>query len=265
MTPSGETVADRAAPGPDVLRDKVAVVTGAAGGLGRAISRRLHAAGARLALVDLDEASLAGAAAEFGEQAATFVVDLSDDEQTEALPGRVRAQLGGLDVLVNNAGVRQIAPILDLTPKEWRHTLDVDLTAPFVLSRAAIPGMIEQGRGKIVNIASITGELAFADRSAYCVAKAGIIMLTKTITLEFAARGIWCNAIGPGVVETPMTRAYFESPAMRESIERNAPMKRWAQPEEIAGPVAFLCGPESDYVNGTTLFVDGGWNSAKTY
>jgi NAD(P)-dependent dehydrogenase (short-subunit alcohol dehydrogenase family) len=125
--------------------------------------------------------------------------------------------------------------------------------------------MLEQGRGKIVNIASVAGQLAFDHRAAYCAAKAGLIMLTKTITLEFGSRGVWCNAIGPGVVETPMTGAYFRDDAMAGSIREKTPMERWGRPEEIAGPVAFLCGPESDYVNGTTLFVDGGWTAAKTY
>lgn len=249
------------------LSGQVALVTGACGGLGRQISATLLAAGARVALVDLDDAILDAAAEELGggERVATFALDLTDDDQTQALPGRVRERLGGLDVLINNAGTRQVAPILDLSPTDWRRTLDVDLTAPFVLSRAAIPGMITAGRGKIINIASMAGHVAFGDRAAYCAAKAGLIMLTRTITVEFGGRGIWCNAVAPGVVETPMTSSYFQSEAMTASIHRNAPMQRWAQPDEIAKPVLFLSGADSDYVNGTTLFVDGGWTAGKSY
>ncbi|GLZ50273.1 gluconate 5-dehydrogenase [Actinomycetospora sp. NBRC 106375] len=248
------------------LAGQVALVTGAAGGIGRAIARTLHGAGARVALADVDKQALDVVVQEWPDgDVLPVVVDLTDDDDTAALPGRVRAELGGLDVLINNAGVRQILPLLELTPSDWRRTLDVDLTAPFVLSRAAIPSMVEQGRGKIVNIASMAGALAFQNRAAYCTAKAGLIMLTKTITLEYAAKGVWCNAVAPGVVETPMTSSYFRSEQMAASIRANAPMERWAQPDEIAGPVLFLSGPDSDYVNGTTLFADGGWTAGKGY
>lgn len=146
------------------LDGEVAVVTGAAGGMGGAIAAALLKAGARLALVDLDAARLDTVASDIGggEDVATFAADLSDDAQAAAVPDRVRQHFGSVDLLVNNAGVRQIAPMLELSAEDWRHTLDVDLTAPFVLSKAAIPGMIEKGRGKIVNIASMAGELAFA-------------------------------------------------------------------------------------------------------
>jgi NAD(P)-dependent dehydrogenase (short-subunit alcohol dehydrogenase family) len=247
------------------LNGDVALVTGAAGGIGRAICRALHDAGARLALVDLDKAALDGVAAGLGggESIAAFPADLSVDEEAAGLPGRVRDHFGSVDILVNNAGIRDIAPFLELSPAAWRRTLDIDLTAPFVLSQAAIPEMIEQGRGKIINIASMAGVLAYPNRAAYCVAKAGLIMLTKTITLEYGGRGIWCNAIAPGVVETPLTSAYFKSAEMIASIRAHAPMERWAQPEEIARPVVFLSGGDSDYVNGTTLHVDGGWTAGK--
>jgi gluconate 5-dehydrogenase len=249
------------------LQGDVALVTGAAGGIGRAICRSLLDAGARVALVDLDKAALDDAAAELaaGERVVVLPADLADDDQTAALPERVGAALGPVGIIVNNAGVRQIAPLLELTPADWRRTLDVDLTAPFVLIRAALPGMVERGRGKIVNIASMAGRMAFQNRAAYCTAKAGLMMLTKTVAFEFGAQGIWCNAVAPGVVETPMTSAYFQDEAMAASIRAQAPMERWAQPHEIAEPVTFLCGPGADYVNGTTLFVDGGWTAGKGY
>ena len=249
------------------LSDEVALVTGAAGGIGRAICRSLLDSGARVALVDVDKAALEDAAAELGDEGriALLATDLTDDDQTAALPERVTDLLGPVGIVVNNAGVRQIAPLLDLTPADWRRTLDVDLTAPFVLTRAVLPGMVERGRGKIVNIASMAGHMAFRNRAAYCTAKAGLMMLTRTVAFEFGSQGIWCNAVAPGVVETPMTSAYFQDSEMAASIRANAPMERWAQPHEIAEPVTFLCGPGSDYVNGTTLFVDGGWTAGKGY
>ncbi|NIH80728.1 SDR family NAD(P)-dependent oxidoreductase [Amycolatopsis viridis] len=243
------------------LEGKVALVTGAAGGVGVAICRALREAGARVALTDVDGSALDEVASGLGDGAATFVTDLADDDAAAALPARVRDEFGSLDILVNNAGVRQVAPMLDLTPAQWRRTLDVDLVAPFVLCRAAIPLMAEQGRGKIVNIASMAGLAAFRDRAAYSAAKAGLIMLTKNITVEFGDRGIWCNAVAPGVVETPMTSFFFASPGMTSSIRANTPMRRWSRPEEIARPVVFLSGPESDFVNGTVVPVDGGWTA----
>lgn len=249
------------------LTGTVAMITGAAGGIGVAIAHELYEAGAALALVDLDIEALhlVGESFQDPDRVALFEADLSQDAQTAALPSRVEAELGSVDVLVNNAGLRRIAPFLEISPESWRQTLDVDLTAPFVLSQAVLPSMLAKGRGKIVNVASMAGLLAFQNRAAYCAAKAGLIMLTKTITYEHGADGIWCNAIAPGVVETPMTSEYFTTSEMKVAIEANAPMHRWAQPEEIAAPVGFLCGTQSDYINGTTLLVDGGWTAGKGY
>lgn len=214
-----------------------------------------------MALVDIDEPALERALEELGAtgEIAGLVADLTDDAQTEALPSRVRERFGRLDVLVNNAGARQVAPMLELTPAEWRRTTELDLTAPFVLSRAAIPDMIEQGRGKIVNITSMAGLAAFRGRAAYSAAKAGLIMLTKVTAVEYGGQGIWANAVAPGVVETPMTSAFLRSESATASIRTNTPMERWCRPHEIAGPVVFLAGAASDYVNGTVLPVDGGW------
>jgi gluconate 5-dehydrogenase len=241
MSGKTDTVAD--------FDGEVALVTGAAGAIGIEICRALRAAGAVVALTDIDAAALDRAAAELGGEVATFRADLTDDAQTQALPDRVRQRLGGLDLLVNNAGTRQIAPLLDIEPADWRRTLEVDLVAPFVLSRAVIPGMIEQGRGKIVNIASMAGLAAFRDRAAYSAAKAGLIMLTKATAVECGGKGIWCNAVAPGVVETPMTKSFFESDDMTASIRANTPMNRWSQPEEIARPVVFLGSRAADYIN----------------
>lgn len=242
---------------------EVALVTGAAGGIGAEICRAFRAAGARVALVDVNEGALASLAASLGNesQVAIFVANLADDAQAAALPERVHAHFGALDFLVNNAGIRNIASMLDLSIEDWRRTLDVDLTAPFVLSRAAIPLMMTQGRGKIVNISSMAGHAAFPNRPAYSAAKAGLLMLTRCTAVEFGHRGIWCNAILPGVVETPMTSVYFRDEAMAASIHENTPLGRWAQPDEIAAPVLFLCGRESDFINGTNLIVDGGWTA----
>lgn len=242
----------------------VAVVTGAAGGIGEEICRAVRAAGARVALVDLDQERLDEVADRLGAgpPIATFALDLTDDARVAALPDQVAGQLGPVGILVNNAGVRKLGLLLETDPADWRRTVDVDLTAPFLLIRAFLPGMIEIGRGKIVNLASMAGLAAFGDRAAYCAAKAGLIMLTKVVTVEYGRQGIWCNAVAPGVVETPMTRAYFEAVGpTTNSIRQPTPLGRWAQPAEIAQPVAFLCGPDSDFVNGTVVTADGGWTA----
>ena len=139
--------------------------------------------------------------------------------------------------------------------------MDLDLSAPFVLSRAAIPSMIDQGGGRIVNVASMAGLAAFADRGAYSAAKAGLIMLTRVIAVEYGSRGIRANAVAPGVVETPMTVAFLRAEESAASIRAHAPAGRACGPDEIAAPVVFLAGPGSGYVNGTVLPVDGGWTS----
>ncbi|MFG2657342.1 SDR family NAD(P)-dependent oxidoreductase [Streptomyces sp. NPDC048425] len=244
------------------FENDVAVVTGAAGGIGVGICRALLDAGARVALADVDADGLDRAVEELGDaRAVPFVVDLGDDEQTAGLPERVRDHFGGLDVLVNNAGIRQVTEIADLTPSEWRRTLDINLVAPFVLIRAVLPGMVEQGRGKIVNIASLAGLTAVRGRAAYGAAKAGLIMLTRSVAIEFGSRGIWCNAVAPGVVETPMTSSFFQDPAVTESLVQVTPVGRWGRPKDIAAPVIFLAGRASDFINGVTVPADGGWTA----
>ncbi|MFT4201282.1 SDR family NAD(P)-dependent oxidoreductase [Gordonia sp. (in: high G+C Gram-positive bacteria)] len=245
------------------LTGKVALVTGAAGAIGIELCRSLRAAGARVAMTDLSAEGLERRSDELdgGDDLATFVADLTDDGANAQLPGRVVERFGSLDILINNAGARGVKPLLDIEPSEWRSTVDIDLTAPFVLSRAAIPIMAEQGRGKIVNIASMAGLAAFRDRAAYSAAKAGVIMLTKVIAVEYGERGIWCNAVAPGVVETPMTAGFFADEDSTSSIRANTPMRRWCQPDEIADPVLYLAGPDSDFVNGVVIPIDGGWTA----
>ncbi len=245
------------------LKDRVALVTGAGGAIGSEICRQLRQRGARIAMVDIDAAALERIRHELDAagDAESFVVDLTDDEAVGRLVEDVRRHFGSLDILINNAGARQVKPLLEIDGDEWRRTLDIDLTAPFVLAKAAIPGMIAQGGGKIVNIASMAGLAAFRDRAAYSSAKAGLIMLTKVIAVEHGGDNIWCNAVAPGVVETPMTGAFFQSDDMTSSIRANTPMARWCQPDEIAAPVMFLAGSESSFVNGQVIAVDGGWTA----
>lgn len=254
---------------PGTLDGRAGVITGGAQGLGREFAEGLIAAGvAQLALFDVNEAVLSETTRELsgdGVDVRGTTVDVSDATAVESAFYEAAGWLDRIDFLVNNAGIRHQAPFREYALEDWQRTLDVDLTGPFLCSRAAIEHMLPQGRGKIVNITSIAGELALKNRVAYNVAKAGLIMLTKTIAFELGDQGIWCNSVAPGVIETPLTKEYFAEGPLRETILENTPLGRWGQPEDLTGPVVFLCGDASDFVQGHTLFVDGGWVSSKGY
>jgi gluconate 5-dehydrogenase len=244
------------------LDGRAGLVTGAAQGIGRALAAGLGEAGARVALVDLKD-DVRYAAAEL--DAFAQVADITDAEAVTAAIDAVAEEFGRLDFLVNNAGMRLIQPIMEMSVEGWRRTLDVNLTGAFNCIRAAVPHMLRAGRGRIVNVASVAGILAFKNRAPYNVSKAGIIALTKSVAQELAEQGIACNAVAPGVIETPLTRDYFTDPDLAPKIKANTPLGRWGQPGDLVGPVVFLCSDAAEFVHGETLAVDGGWVSGKGY
>jgi NAD(P)-dependent dehydrogenase (short-subunit alcohol dehydrogenase family) len=246
----------------DELTGQAGVVTGGSQGIGRAIAETFAAAGARVAICDLRGASDAAAQV---DGAIGLDVDVTDEARVAAAFEEALETLGRFDFLVNNAGVRSIHPILEHPLDVWRRTLEVDLTGTFICTQAAARVMIPRGGGRIVNIASIAGMLPLKNRSPYNAAKAGVIALTKSTTAELASQGIVCNAIAPGIIETPLSAQYFEDPAMREILTSNAPVERWGQPEDIANAALYLCGPASAFIHGHTLVVDGGWVATKGY
>jgi NAD(P)-dependent dehydrogenase (short-subunit alcohol dehydrogenase family) len=244
------------------LDGRAGVVTGAAQGIGRALAAGLGEAGARVALIDLKD-DVRDAAAEL--DAFAQVADITDAEAVTAAVDAVAQEFGRLDFLVNNAGVRLIEPIMEMSLDGWRRTLDVNLTGAFNCIRASVPHMLRAGRGRIVNVASVAGILAFRNRAPYNVSKAGIIALTKSVAQELAEQGIACNAVAPGVIETPLTRDYFTDPELAPKIKASTPLGRWGQPGDLVGPVVFLCSDAAEFVHGETLAVDGGWISGKGY
>jgi gluconate 5-dehydrogenase len=244
------------------LDGRAGVVTGAAQGIGRALAAGLGEAGARVALIDLKD-DVRDAAAEL--DAFAQVADITDAEAVTAAVDAVAQEFGRLDFLVNNAGVRLIEPIMEMSLDGWRRTLDVNLTGAFNCIRAAVPHMLRTGGGRIVNVASVAGILAFKNRAPYNVSKAGIIALTKSVALELAEQGIACNAVAPGVIETPLTRDYFSDAELAPKIKANTPLGRWGQPGDLVGPVVFLCSDAAEFIHGETLAVDGGWVSGKGY
>lgn len=238
------------------------VVTGAAQGIGRAIAEALIAAGAEVVVLDRD-AAVADTGQVIGA-AGSQIVDITDQAGVECAFAEVLAG-GPIDFLVNNAGVRILKPLLEVTLDDWRRTLAVNLDGTFLCTKAVLPGMLERGSGTIVNVASVAGFAAFKDRSAYNTSKAGVVAFTKSVAVELAAQGIRCNAVAPGAVETPLTSQYFADAAFAAGIRRSTPAGRWAQPEEIAKPVVFLCSDQASFISGETLLVDGGWCAGKDY
>jgi NAD(P)-dependent dehydrogenase (short-subunit alcohol dehydrogenase family) len=246
----------------------VALVTGSAQGMGFAIARTLRAAGAMVALSDINEEALRKAEATIGtseDEVRSFAADLGDAAAAAGLADRVHASFGRLDIVVNNAGMRGVHAYLDHPLDVWQRTQDVNLTAPFLICQAAARHMVAQGGGRIVNVTSSAARLGFKNRSAYNASKAGLEMLTKSIALELGVHGIRCNAVAPGVIETPINSAYLQGSELTPIILDGTPVGHWGQPEDIAAAVLFLCQPASDFINGAVLAVDGGWTAGKGY
>jgi NAD(P)-dependent dehydrogenase (short-subunit alcohol dehydrogenase family) len=241
---------------------KVAIVTGAAQGIGRRTSEVLSRAGYALATLDLQpcEETLARLEAE-GAEAEQFVGDVSDEDFVSRAVGGVRERWGRADVLVNNAGISFIAPAETVDRKAFLRVLEVNLLAPFLLAKAFGALMLEQGSGSIVNVASIAGLVGIADRSAYNASKHGLIGLTRTLAAEWGGRGVRTNAVCPGWVKTGMDVADQAGGGYNDAdIEGVNPMGRFATPDDIARAIRFLADPEqSGFINGQALAVDGGW------
>jgi NAD(P)-dependent dehydrogenase (short-subunit alcohol dehydrogenase family) len=249
----------------DRMSGKSGIVTGGARGIGRELAGAFAAAGARVAIWDTDGDAASAAATEVGAGAIADTVDVTDENGVGAAVEAVLGAFGQIDFLINNAGIRHVAPIAEEPVDAWRRTIDVNVNGTFICSKAVIPAMVAAGGGHIVNLASMAGQLALRERAAYNTSKAAIVGLTKSIAVEVGDAGVYCNAVAPGVIETPLSVPYFEDESMVKVLRENSPMGRWGQVDEISGPVLFLCSEESSFVNGATLFVDGGWTAGKGY
>ena len=239
------------------LTGKVALVTGASGGIGEAIAKALHAQGATVALTGRRESELARVAEALGgERTLLAPADLSDPAAPAALVEKVEAEAGSLDILVNNAGFTRDMLALRMGDADWNAVLEVDLTAPFRLARAALRGMMKRRHGRIVSIASIVGVTGNAGQANYAAAKAGLIGLSKSLAQEVATRGVTVNVVAPGFVKTAMTDALPD--AARTALLSRIPTQRMGSPEDIAAAVVYLASPESSWVTGQTLHVNGG-------
>ncbi|PWE28272.1 3-oxoacyl-[acyl-carrier-protein] reductase [Pararhodobacter marinus] len=238
------------------LSGKRALVTGASGGIGAAIARALHQAGATVGLSGTREAPLQELAAELGERAHVLPCNLSDSAAVEALPKQAIEAMGGLDILVNNAGITRDQIFMRMSDDDWAQVIDVNLTASMRLCRAVMRPMMKARWGRIVNISSIVGATGNAGQVNYAASKAGLIGLTKSIAAEVASRGITANAVAPGFIATPMTDKLSDD--QKAKIDAQIPAGRMGTPEEIAAAVLYLASPEAGYVTGTTIHVNGG-------
>jgi 3-oxoacyl-[acyl-carrier protein] reductase len=238
------------------LSGKTALVTGASGGIGGAIARAIHAQGAAVALSGTRQPALDALAAELGTRVAVCPADLREAGSAEALIVAAEAALGPLTILVNNAGFTRDMLALRMADADWQGVLDVDLSAPFRLIRAALRGMLKRRAGRIINIASIVGVTGNAGQSNYAAAKAGLIGMTKSLAQEVGSRGVTVNVIAPGFVETAMTNGLAE--AQKTKLLDAIPLGRMGQPEDIAAAAVYLAADEAAWVTGATLHVNGG-------
>ncbi len=249
------------------LENKVAWVTGASYGIGFAIASAYAKQGAKIAFNDINEALVEKgikAYKEIGIEAKGYVCDVTKESEVQECVKAITKDLGSIDILVNNAGIIKRESMLDMKVEDFRKVIDVDLNAPFIVSKAVLPQMIENGHGKIINICSMMSELGRETVSAYAAAKGGLKMLTRNICSEFGEYNIQCNGIGPGYIATPQTAPLREKQAdgsrhpFDSFIIAKTPAARWGTPEDLMGPAVFLASDASDFVNGHVLYVDGG-------
>ena len=249
------------------LKGKVALVTGASYGIGYAIAKAYAAAGATIVFNDIREELVDKGLAAYkadGIEAHGYVCDVTDEDAVNAFVAQVEKEIGVIDILVNNAGIIKRIPMCEMTAADFRKVIDVDLNAPFIVSKAVIPSMVKKGHGKIINICSMMSELGRETVSAYAAAKGGLKMLTRNICSEFGGANIQCNGIGPGYIATPQTAPLRERQPdgsrhpFDAFIVAKTPAARWGTPEDLMGPAVFLASDASNFVNGHILYVDGG-------
>ena len=249
------------------LEGKVALVTGAAYGIGFAIAEAYARAGAKIAFNCRSQKNLDQALADYaalGIEAHGYICDVTDEDGIKNMVAQIEEELGTIDILVNNAGIIKRIPMIEMSAEDFRTVVDIDLTSAFIVSKAVLPGMIKKNKGKIINICSMTSEFGRETVSAYAAAKGGLKMLTRNICSEYGSYNIQCNGIGPGYIATPQTAPLREiqpdgsKHPFDQFIMSKTPAGRWGEPEDLAGPAVFLASDASDFVNGQILYVDGG-------
>ncbi|MBS4968252.1 MAG: gluconate 5-dehydrogenase [Lachnospiraceae bacterium] len=249
------------------LEGKVALITGAAYGIGFAIAEAYARAGAKIAFNCRGKEHMEKALEAYREKGIDvkgYFCDVTDEQQVQDMIAQIENELGTVDILVNNAGIIKRTAMTEMKVEDFRQVVDIDLNAPFIVSKAVLPGMIKKGHGKIINVCSMMSELGRETVSAYAAAKGGLKMLTKNIASEYGQYNIQCNGIGPGYIATPQTAPLRERQPdgsrhpFDQFIVAKTPQARWGTPEDLMGPAVFLASDASNFVNGHILYVDGG-------
>ncbi len=249
------------------LKGKVALVTGASHGIGFAMAKALYDAGATVVFNSSNPVSLEKGLKAYEKEGISvrgYVCDVTDEDAVNQMVAQIEKEVGVIDILVNNAGIIKRIPMHEMSVDEFKEVIDVDLNAPFIVSKAVIPAMIKKGGGKIINICSMMSELGRETVSAYAAAKGGLKMLTRNIASEYGEYNIQCNGIGPGYIATSQTAPLREiqPDGSRHPFDKfiisKTPAARWGNPEDLAGPIVFLASEASNFVNGHVLYVDGG-------
>jgi NAD(P)-dependent dehydrogenase (short-subunit alcohol dehydrogenase family) len=247
------------------LEGRTALITGGSKGLGRAIADALSGAGADVCLVSrhLDQAEAAASEirSATGRRATALAADVSDSAQVNAMVERALGELRQIDILVNNAGTNIRNAVVDYKDEDWQTVLQTNLSSAFFCCRALGPHLIERGWGRVINLASIMALTSLPGRCAYTASKAGLIGLTKTLSLEWATHGITVNAICPGPFATEMNVPLLDNPEVRQQFTSRIPLGRWGSVEEVGAAALYLCSEPAAFVTGTTLYIDGGWTA----
>lgn len=246
------------------LEGRTALITGASRGLGRAMAVSLSRAGARVALAGRDRAALLETAQSCGGapgRVHTFQAELTREAEVDGLHREVMGTLGGIDILINNAGINIRKPITDFTAEEWHRVLDTNLTSAFLMCRAFIPQMKERKYGRIINITSMMSHISIPNRTAYSASKAGLLGLTKALALELAPFGITANGISPGPIATELNAPILQNPELNQQFIAKIPLGRWGQPHEIGELAVYLSSADAGFITGTDILIDGGWSA----
>ena len=248
----------------NMLAGKVALITGASRGLGKAIALAFAQAGARLVLVSRDRAMLdqtAQSARGFGAEGLVFEVDVTHEGAIGELQQSVARQFGAVDILVNNAGMNIRKPATEFSLDEWRKVIDTNLTSVFLMCRAFVPLMTGRGYGRILNLTSIMSHIALPGRTAYCASKAGLLGYTRALALELAPEKITVNGISPGPFATEINTPVLQNPELNQQFVARIPLGRWGRVEEVGQAALYLCSEEAGFITGTDLLIDGGWTA----